>query len=171
MAEVIPPRPIAAPPDQAVVVFVRPSNLAYAVSANILDETGRFLGDMPARGHFAASLPPGRHMLIVWAENTDAMTVSLLPGRIYFIEVYASMGAWSAHMHLRAIKPSLPSWYEKDNCMRSTTQYVADVASGQANLAGRQDDLRERLRRGQEHLSQYQGADLDAHSLAETDGF
>jgi hypothetical protein len=171
MAEVAPPQPIVAPPGQAMVVFVRPSNLAFAVSANILDESGRFLGDIPAKGHFAAPMPPGRHMLVIWAENTDAMTVNLLPGRIYFVEVYASMGAWSAHMHLRAIKPSLPSWYQKDNWIVNSTQYVVDQMGGQANLAAKgMEAVQERLRRGQEHLAQYQGPDLDAHMLNEPDG-
>ena len=81
MAEVTPAQRLVAPGDQALVVFVRPSKYAYGVSANILDEQGRFLGDTPAKGHFAVALPPGRHMLVVWAENTDALDVELAPGR------------------------------------------------------------------------------------------
>jgi hypothetical protein len=171
MAEVVPPQPIAAPPDRAVVVFVRPSNIAWAIAANILDENGRFLGDMPAKGHFSVAVPPGPHMFVIWAENTDALSATLLPGRIYFVEVYPSMGGWSAHMHFRAIKPSLPSWMEKDGWMVGTTQYVPDQAGGQANLVEKgQQAVQERLRRGREHLTLYQGADLDAHTLGEADG-
>jgi hypothetical protein len=171
MTEIKPPQPIAASPNQAMVVYVRPTKQAYAISANILDENGRFLGDMPAQGHFAVALPPGRHTFVVWAENTDALSAELMPGKIYFVEVYASMGAWSAHMHLRAIKPSLPSWAERDHWISSTNQYAADTASGQANLAKKgAEAIAERLRRGQEHLTQYQGAELDSHTLAATDG-
>jgi hypothetical protein len=170
MTAMRPPQAIAAPPDQAMVVFVRPSKMAYAVSANILDETGRFLGDIPAEGHFAVPIAAGRHTFVIWAENTDALTAELLPGKIYFVEVYASMGAWSAHMHLRAIKPSLGSWAQRDGWMLSTTQYTPDLAAGQANLAGKVEAVQERLRRGNEHLAKYQGADLDLHTLAPTDG-
>src|SRR5947209_1481562 len=84
MVQINPPRRLMAPPDQALVVFVRPSAFAWAVSANVLDESGRFLGDATARGHFAAVVPPGRHLLIIWAENTDVLEAELAPGRIYF---------------------------------------------------------------------------------------
>lgn len=171
MTELKTPQPIAASADQATVVFVRPSKLAWAISANILDENGKFLGDMPADGHFAVTLPPGHHTFVVWAENTDALSADLQPGKVYYVEVYASMGAWSAHMHFRAIKPSLPSWAERDQWMTKTKQYASDFVTGQANLDKKgAQAVNERLRRGQEHLTQYKGADLDQHTLAAADG-
>jgi hypothetical protein len=170
MTEVIPPRPFSCPPDAAMVIFVRPSKFAWAVSANILDERGRFLGDSPAKGHFSTVVPPGRHMFVVWAENTDALVADLAPGRIYFIEVAATMGAFSARMHLKAIKPSLPSWVLRDEWIRETTQFAVDEAGGQAKLAEKGDAVAERLRRAQEHMAQAQGEELAFRTLAPTDG-
>ena len=153
MVEISPPQPLVAPADAAVVVFVRPSKFAWAVSANVLDERGRFLGDAVAKGHFAAVVPAGHHVFVIWAENTDAIGAELAPGRIYFVEVAATMGAWSAQMHLHAIKPSRPNFAHRDEWMLDTAQYHVAGNEGQANLDRRAGDVQERLRRGNEHLA------------------
>jgi len=171
MMEVHPPRPIAAQADAAAIVFVRPSKLAFAVSANIIDEQAHFIGDIPAAGHFSAMVAPGHHVFVIWAENTDALVADLLPGKIYFVEVEVGWGALSAHFHLKAIKPAQPNWAERDQWMISTTQYSADQMGGQANLYRKGSEaVQERLRRGMEHLSKYMGADLDSRTLAPGDG-
>jgi hypothetical protein len=162
--------PLHAPLDQAVVVFVRPSGFAFLLGANILDENGRFLGDSMAESYFAVRLKPGRHMFTVWAENTDAITADLAPGRIYYVEVAPTMGAWSAQMHLRAIKPGLPSWPRLSEWMGASKRLVADLAAGQENLDRRASDVAERLRRAREHLAEYHGQELVQHSLRPEDG-
>jgi hypothetical protein len=170
MTEIKPPQRIQATPDRAVVVFVRPSKFAFAVSANVLDENGRFLGDSPAKGHFAAYVPPGRHTFVVWAENTDALVADLAPGRICFVEVYATPGAFSAQMHLKAIKPSLPNWAQRDEWMLHTTQFLVDEPRGQENLYRKgAERVQERIRRGLEHMSRYGGEQLDSRTLSPAD--
>lgn len=170
MIEVNPPQRLVAPADGALIVFVRPSKFGFAVSANILDEQGRFLGDTPAKGHFVAALPPGRHMVVVWAENTDALDLELAPGKIYFVEVQVTMGALSAQMHLKAIKPTSASWARRDEWMINTTQYAVLGTGGQEKLARRPDDVRERLRRGQEHLMKYSPEEREERTLRASDG-
>jgi hypothetical protein len=170
MVEVTPSQRLVAPTDAALVVFVRPSKFAYAIAANIIDEQGRFLGDSPAKGHFAAILPPGRHMFVVWAENTDVIDAELAPGKIYFIEVAATMGAWSAQMHLKAIKPTSANFGHRDEWMINTQQYSVAGPGGQENLNKRPDDVRERLRRAQEHLTKYSDAEREARTLRAPDG-
>jgi hypothetical protein len=171
MMEVQAPRPIVGQADAATVVFVRPSKLGFAVSANIIDEQARFLGDIPAKGHFITVVAPGHHTFVIWAENTDALAADLLPGRIYFVEVYVTPGALSAHLHLKAIKPNLPNWAERDRWMMSTQQYAVDQAAGQSNLYRKgAEAVQERLRRGLEHLSKYAGPAIDERTLAASDG-
>jgi hypothetical protein len=126
---------------------------------------------MPAEGHFAVAVPPGHHTFTVWAENTDVLSADLSPGKVYYVEVYASMGAWSAHMNFRAIKPSLSNWGERDGWMTHTKQYASDFVTGQANLEKKgAKAVAERLRRAEEHLAHYKGADLDIHTLVASDG-
>ena len=170
MIEINPPHPFVAPADGALLVFVRPSKFGWAVSANILDEQGRFLGDAPAKGHFVAAMPAGRHMLVIWAENTDAMDVELAPGKIYFVEVQATMGALSAQMHMKAIKPTSESWAHRDEWMINTTQFAVVGNEGQQNLQRRPDDVRERIRRAQEHLQNYSPNEREERTLRAGDG-
>jgi len=165
------PQPMAAPPDKALVVFVRPSNYAFAVSANILDEGGRFVGDAVAGGNFAVALPPGQHTFVSWAENTDALVANLAPGKIYFVEVYVTMGAFSAHFHMRAIKPSSANWSKRDQWMAGTSQYRVDFQAGNAALSEKgADKIQERLRRGQEHMTKYDERDRFERTLDLGDG-
>jgi hypothetical protein len=164
------PLSLRPPADRAVVVFVRPSHFAFAINANVLDENGRFLGDAVAGGYFAVAVPPGHHEFVVWAENTDAIAADVVAGRTYFVEVAPTMGAFSAQMHLRAIKPGLPSWAHRDEWMRDSKGYLPDVAAGQANLDKRSGDVAERLRRGREHLGKYADQDLREHTLGANDG-
>jgi hypothetical protein len=159
-----------APADQALVVFVRPSQMAWAVGANILDEQGRFLGDSLAGSYFAVAMPPGAHMFTVWAENTDGLSAELAPGRVYYVEVAPTMGAFSAQMHLFAIKPGRPSWDHLSEWMARAQEYTSDFVAGQSNLDKRHDDVAERLRRAREHLARYSGDDRARHSLAAGDG-
>jgi len=170
MVEIKPPQRLVAPADAALVVFVRPSKFAFGIAANIIDEQGRFLGDTPAKGHFAAVVPPGRHMFVVWAENTDAIDAELAPGKIYFVEVAATMGALSAQMHLRAIKPMSANYGHRDEWMVNTTQFAIDGPGGQENLNRRPDDVRERLRRAQEHLIKYSASEREERTLRAPDG-
>lgn len=164
------PLSLRPPADRAVVVFVRPSHFAFAINANVLDENGRFLGDAVAGGYFAVAVPPGHHEFVVWAENTDAVAADVVAGRTYFVEVAATMGAWSAQMHLRAIKPGLPNWDHRDEWLRDAKGYLPDVAAGQANLDRRSGDVAERLRRGREHLAKYANDQLREHTLGADDG-
>lgn len=172
MVEQKPPVALRPAPGQALVVFVRPSKFAFAVSANILDGRGTFLGDMPAKGHFGVSLPPGQHTFVIWAENTDALVANLAPGRIYFVEVYATMGVWSAHMHMRAIKPGTPQWGQRDAWILDSTQFiVSDPAGAQENLLRKgQEKIAERLRRAREHMERYSAAEQFERTLAPEDG-
>jgi hypothetical protein len=164
------PMPLKPGADQALVVFVRPSRFAFAIGANVLDERGRFLGDSRAAGYFAVTVPPGHHEFTVWAENTDAIAADVVAGRVYFVEVAPTMGAFSAQMHLRAIKPGLPSWQRRDEWLRSSQQYLSDFAAGQANLDRRPNDVAERLRRAREHLAKYDGEARNEHTLGPDDG-
>jgi hypothetical protein len=172
MVEQKPPVALTPAPGKALVVFVRPSKFAWAVSANIIDENGTFLGDMPAKGHFGVSMPPGQHMLVVWAENTDALVANLVPGKIYFVEVYPSMGAFSAHMHMRAVKPSSPAWAQRDRWIVDSTQFiVSDPAGAQANLERKgRDKIMLRVQRGREHMARYSPAEQFERTLAPEDG-
>jgi len=166
-----PPSPLIRPgPNQAQVVFVRPSSFAFGLKFTILDHSGRFLGDSLPRSQFAVMVPPGRHVFIVWAENTAALRADLAPGRTYFVEVAPRMGAFSARVHLLAITPRRASWLERDAWLQATERLQSDFVAGQSYLTARGPDTMERVRRALEHLQQYDAAELADRTITPADG-
>jgi hypothetical protein len=110
MREARPAASIAAPADQAVVVFVRPSGLAFAINFSIIDQAGHWMGDAVSQSHFAVIMPPGEYTFIGWAENTDLVKASLAPGHIYYVEVSPELGALYAQVSLEALTPRSDDW-------------------------------------------------------------
>jgi len=170
MTPVQPPQPMAPPPNSGLVVFVRPSSWGGGAYADILDESGKFVGRTSGGAHFATPVPAGQHMFAIWGENTDAVQVDVAPGHIYFVEVGITPGFITAQFHLYAITPKTPTWGNRDEWVRNTKQMRVDPA-GQALFAGRDADVAERLRRAREHLQKYAGTpEQDRHFIAQNDG-
>jgi hypothetical protein len=158
------------PAGSATVVFLRPSNFGYATTPTILDQQGGFVGQSVASSQFAATVPAGKHMFVVWAENTGALQADLAPGKTYYVHVSLKMGALSARAHLLALKPASSDWGKLDDWLGTTTRYEVDQQAGQAYLAGRADEVQERLRRANEALQKYDRAELAERTLAPKDG-
>jgi hypothetical protein len=170
MHEVPPGRAIAAAPDRATVVFVRPSGFGFAIKTTILDEHGGFVGESLPQSQFAVSLPPGKHLFIAWAENTGALQADLAPGKTYYVEVSPKMGALSARVHLLAIAPRTKSWEKLSEWLRESKAYDPDQTAGQAYLASRQGDVQERLRRANDAIASYDASELADRTLNPGDG-
>jgi hypothetical protein len=164
------PTPVIAPPNAAVVVFVRPSHYGQSVATTILDDNGAFMGDSIAGTEFAVTLAPGPHLFLSWAENTAPLTASLLPGRVYYVEVSPRMGFWSTRVQLIAVTPRSENWAELKTWISESTQLVPDSAAGQAYLNGRQEAVSERIRRARERLGELDREDLAERTLLPEDG-
>lgn len=161
--------PPAAKADTATVVFIRHSGMAKKAVTTILDEGGHFVGDSTASSYFAREVPAGKHMFITWAENTDFLTADVQAGKVYYVEVDPSMGAWSARFHLFAVKPGSKQWSELQDWLKDNKQFSVDVQSGEAYLQGRAKDVQERLRRANDAASKEKGEDLDKRTLGPND--
>jgi len=170
MLEVKPPRAVVAAPGMAMVVFVRPSNYAWAIKTTILEERGAFLGDSLAASHFAVSMPPGQHVFIAWAENTSALQATLAPGRIYFVEVSLRPGLLSARAHLLAITPRRKTWSKLGDWLAETRQFTPDPAGGARYLAERSDDVDEQVKTAQMVLRKYNTEELEERTIRPEDG-
>ena len=170
MREVAHPQPPTGNPQAATVVFIRPSSFASSLATTILDGRGRFLGDALPSSYFVVQIPPGEHLFISWAENTASLKASLAPGLVYYVEVAPTIGAFSARVHLRAIKPSTENWAELPEWLQESTRYEPDEAAGQAYLQSRQEDVTERIRRGNEILTEYDTEEMAERTLAPGDG-
>ncbi len=170
MREVAHPQPPSADTQAVTVVFIRPSSFARSIATTILDGRGRFLGDALPSAYFVVQMPPGEHLFISWAENTAALKANLAPGLVYYVEVAPTIGAFSARVHLRALKPGSENWEELPEWLEESTRYEPDEASGQAYLQSRQEDVTERIRRGNEILTEYDAEEMAERTLNPGDG-
>jgi hypothetical protein len=126
---------ITAPADKASVVFVRPSGLGFLVNFAILDHEGHWIGDSVAQTHFAVNLPAGDYMFVAWAENTAALTATLVGGRTYYVEVTPMMGAISAHVKLEALTARHADWVHLSQWLHDT-QRLEPLPTGAAHIDG-----------------------------------
>jgi hypothetical protein len=158
-------------PDFATVVFIRHSNLGYAISAKILEEHGDYVGDSLAKSAFLRRFAPGPHVFTIWAkEYTEALWADLAPGRTYYVEVAPTFGAISVHPHLIAVKPDTDAWKEVSGWLSRCDWYAVDIEGGRRDLQGRGQIIVDRLQDASDHLRARQGEDLEKRILRPEDG-
>lgn len=107
MHEVTDPNLTYAPgSNEAVVVFMRPSNFAFAIQSAVFDvttEENRLVGIVSAKKKLAYRVKPGKHMFMVTGESADFMQAELKAGKTYYSTVNPRMGAWKARFSLGAV--------------------------------------------------------------------
>jgi hypothetical protein len=164
-----------APPDAAVVVFLRPSDSKDDIDVLVVedDEHGggpaRFLGQSRASSSFEVTLPPGEHRFLAWAYDAAALRATLAPGKRYYVEVALDFG-WTSHTRLSAVTPSRKTWKKLPTWLAEAHPLVLDEPRGQACLtrgSNRADDLSRRARAA---LAQYDASDLAERTLRAEDG-
>jgi hypothetical protein len=90
--------PVAGPSaDKALVYFMRPSGLGFAINFQIWDGD-RFIGLSQAKSYFGYQCDPGKHLFIGIAENKRGVEAELEAGKSYYIITQVKMGGWRARM-------------------------------------------------------------------------
>jgi hypothetical protein len=172
--------PLTAPPDAALVVFVRHEG-AKRTLYTVMDEQMRFLGESPAGSWFTATLPPGEHVFVAWDNRgpdpngftfevmgvaTDApdlpgvepLRATLSRGRVYVVVV-------GPNGTLRARAPA-----DEEATLANGAAYAPDIEKGQA-LLGQSPMRVERIRKkALEQLEGYRSSDVALHTLHAKDG-
>ena len=103
------PPTVGPPPDQALVYFLRPSGLGFAINFQIWDRE-RFIGLSQAKSYFAYLCAPGPHLFIGIAENKVAVEAELAPGKSYYILTEPRVGGWKARLALTPVVPGSDTW-------------------------------------------------------------
>ncbi len=102
--------PLALPPaDKAVVVFLRPEFLGYAISAAVYEDD-HFLGVVMRHARLVRETLPGPHRYMVISEAADFLDADLEAGRIYFVMVRPRTGTLRARFTLEPLTPTSPRW-------------------------------------------------------------
>ena len=83
------PTPPKAPPEgMARVFFVFPATLG----GGYIVEGTKLLGQLDDMDYFVVDLPPGKHLFMAIAQNTDYVLADLAVGKTYYIRCYATPG-------------------------------------------------------------------------------
>lgn len=141
-------------PNQATVVFLRPSSFGGAIQSSVYDVTAgktAFGGIVSAKTQVSMHLPAGEHLLMVVAENADFMNASLAPGKTYYVLVKPRMGMWKARFSLipihadAAAKYNLQSddfagWKRDSQPVEKTPAADAWYAAHQADIEAKRAD-------------------------------
>jgi hypothetical protein len=162
MTQAASPQPPAADPAMATVFFIRPSGYAGGREYVILDETGRFLGEVKGESYFVTKMPPGEHSFVAWSEGSPTLRATLEAGKIYYVEVGVVIGAWSPRARLFAIGPQRKPWPELAGWLAQSRLLVPTQGAEQRFAQDKGAEAREVVQKG---LAEYAGYDAEAKSL------
>jgi hypothetical protein len=102
--------PITGPSaDKALVYFMRPSGLGFAINFQIWDGD-KFIGLSQAKSYFGYQCNPGQHLFIGVAENKRGVEADLEAGKSYYIITQVKMGGWRARMALIPVTQDSEFW-------------------------------------------------------------
>ena len=105
-------------PEKALVYFMRPSGMAFAINFQIWD-SDHFVGSSQAKSYFAYECDPGKHLLLGFAENKVAVEADLEAGRSYYIGTNVRMGARKARMDFTPVTQSSQLWGQVEEYKKS----------------------------------------------------
>jgi len=105
-------------PEKALVRFMRPSGMGYAINFNIWDGE-KVIGNSVAKGQFDYLADPGKHLFVAVAENKTFLDAQLEAGKVYYILTQVKMGMWKARVGLIPVNRGSEYWdkvaeYEKE---------------------------------------------------------
>jgi hypothetical protein len=137
----------AATANEAVVIFMRPSGMGFAIQSSVFEvpdgQPARLVGIVAAKKKLAYRTTPGDHMFMTIGESADFMQARLEPGKVYYALVTPRMGAWKARFSLRPVhvadRAELASWQSgtewvqtNEDTMRWAAENSADVEAKRA---------------------------------------
>jgi len=105
-------------PGKAMVYFMRPSGMAFAINFQIWDGT-HFVGLSQAKSYFAYQCDPGGHLFLGIAENKIAIEADLEAGKSYYIGTNVRMGVVKARLDFTPVTRDSELWNKVDEYKKS----------------------------------------------------
>jgi hypothetical protein len=102
-------QPLIPKPDQALIVFMRASNMGAAISSSLFDvstDETKFIGVFKSGVKVAYDVAPGEHTFMVIGESADFMKATVSAGKTYYALVTPRMGWNKARFSLRPLRQS-----------------------------------------------------------------
>jgi hypothetical protein len=131
-------------PNEAVVVFVRPSGWASATQSSVFDVTtagpAALVGIVAAKMKVAYRTTPGRHIFMVVGENANFMDAMLAPGRLYHAALVAGPG-WKARFVFKPVhageRGDLEGWLAETAWVEATDDSQRWLEQNAASVEGK----------------------------------
>jgi hypothetical protein len=150
-------------PGQAKVVFLRPSHFAYKLHFRIHDGE-QMIGRSSGSSFFTYECAPGHHVFSSSMDNMEILNADLLPDRIYYVKVSATMGMWVGDVTMTPLYPTSKEikWEQLAGTLgrlSKNTISSADQAADMKNIEGYMERLKkhqaEADKHGQKILPEY----------------
>jgi len=94
-------------PGKALIVFMRPSGMAYAIDTGVIENLpnkNKMVGIVSAKKKVAYSVNPGEHLFMVVGEAADFLDAHIDGGKTYYVVVAARAGVWKARFSLIPVR-------------------------------------------------------------------
>ena len=153
---------------RALVVFMRPSGIGFAVQSSVFDITDgepELVGIVSAKTKVAHNTSPGVHRYMVIGESADFLEAELVADRTYYSLVTPRIGLWKARFSLKPVheldltSADFTEWYDD-------TRWVENTLTAQTWAHENMDSIKSKQ---QEYLRKWL-ARSDKPVLLPTDG-
>lgn len=132
------------PSNKAVVYFMRPSGMGFAVNFQIWDGD-KLIGLSQAKSYFAYETNPGNHLFMGFAENQVAVNADLAAGKEYYIGTNVRMGAWKARMGFTPVTRGSELWDKVDLYKQQLNFVAVDAAKAQTYEAAKKAEAKKHI--------------------------
>jgi len=129
--------------NEALVRFMRPSGLGFAVNFNVLDGE-KVIGNSVAMSQFDYLVEPGKHLFIATAENKVFLEADLEAGKTYYVITRIYPGAWYARVAFVAVNKNSKFWdkvYNWEEKLKIIEPNTAALKKWESKNKGKIDNL------------------------------
>jgi len=167
----VPGNPALKPdPGKALVVFMRPSGMGFAIQSSVFEVVGEnpvLVGIVAAKTKVAYQTSPGKHLFMVVGESADFMSADLEAGKAYYALVTPRMGVWKARFSLKPVAREELSSGDFTGWV-SGTRLVENTPASNAWAESNMEDLRSKRA---SYYAEWMGRpEADRPRLAASDG-
>jgi hypothetical protein len=117
-----------------------------------------------------ATVAPGQYTFIAWSEGTPALSAQVEAGKIYYIEMGMTIGAWSARARLFGVGPSRKNWSELPTWLRESKMAALKPGAAELFKDDKGDDIAEVVEKGKKSWEEYDAEAREQRSLTAADG-
>ena len=134
---------------KAMVVFMRPSTLGFAVQSTVYEVKGNeveLIGIVAAKTKVAYHVDPGQRLFMAVGESADFMSAELQAERTYYVYVAPRMGMWKARFALDPIRreqldgDAFKSDFKDTRWVRKTAESEQWFAANRASIGSKRSE-------------------------------